>query len=131
MARGTILVVEDDPKALHLMAETLRQADYLVICAMDGAQALESAIQEKPDLILMDVHLPGMIGLTVARRLKKNPGTASIPIVAVTATEPSREEPAAIFRDCVGYLPKPLSPRSVIGLVQASLQAGRCRGEGG
>lgn len=124
MARGRILVVEHDPDALRLMTDTLRQGGYVVICAMDGAQAMELANQEQPDLILMDVHLPGMIGLTVVRKLKGNPATASIPIGAVTAMELDREEAKAVFRDCVGYIPKPISPRSVMELVPAFLQAG-------
>lgn len=131
MVRETILVVEHDADALCLMTDILRQAGYIVFCAMDGAQALELASQEQPDLILMDLHLPGMIGLTVARKLKGNPATASIPIGAVTAMELDREEAMGMFRDCVGYIPKPISPSSVIELVSTFLQTGRFHRERG
>jgi len=127
MANETILIVEDDPKALELMTDLLRQEDYRIISARDGAQGLEVAKQEQPDLILMDVQLPGLNGLAVARRLKEDPATAMIPIVAVTSMTLGREEAQAMVRDCVGYIPKPISPRSLLGLVPAFLQAGKRR----
>lgn len=130
MAREKILVVEDDPAALHLRTEILRQANYQILSATDGVQALAMAKKDRPDLILMDVQLPGMNGLAVAEKIKADPAIAWIPIVAVTWMELDREESAAMVRDCVGYIPKPISPRSVIGLVPPFLQAGKRRREG-
>ncbi|MBI3988135.1 MAG: response regulator [candidate division NC10 bacterium] len=127
MAHETILIVEDDPKALELMTDLLTQEKYRILTAQDGPQALKLAKEAHPDLILMDVQLPGLNGLAVARQLKEDPATALIPIVAVTAMTLDRTEAEAMVRDCVGYIPKPVSPRSLIGLVPAFLQAGKRR----
>lgn len=127
MAHEKIVIVDNDPQALQVMATILRRADYIVICATDGVQGLEVAKQEQPDLILIDVQLPGMNGLAVARSLKEDPAAAAIPIVAVTAVELRGEEAEAMVRNCVGYIPKPVSPRSVIELVPTFLQAGKRR----
>lgn len=127
MAEGRILIVEDDPKALQLMTDVLQHAGYTVIHATEGSEALEAARGNHPDLVLMDVQLPGMDGLEIARRLKEDPTTAKIRIVAVTSMDLSGEQTEAMVKDCVGYIPKPISPRTLIGLVAAFLAAGRRR----
>lgn len=130
MPNEKILIVEDDPAALQLMTDMLRHASYQVISAKDGVQGLAMAKKEQPDLILMDIQLPGMNGLVVAQKIKADPAIAWIPIAAVTSMELDRKEYAAMVRDCVGYIPKPISPRTVLGLVPAFLQIGKRRKAG-
>jgi two-component system, OmpR family, alkaline phosphatase synthesis response regulator PhoP len=81
----TILFVDDEPDQIMMVSLRLRKSGYKVISASDGEEGLKKAIEEKPDLILMDVLMPGMDGFEVCRRLRKNSETKHIPIIATTA----------------------------------------------
>jgi two-component system, cell cycle response regulator DivK len=83
MAR--ILIVEDNPTNMKLASLLLRNADHTVLCAGDAETGLTLARTECPDLILMDIQLPGMDGLAATALLKKDPAAASIPVIALTA----------------------------------------------
>jgi CheY-like chemotaxis protein len=106
-----VLIVDDDPKNLKLARDILQFKGYETFEAVDGKQALETALTVKPDLILMDVELPEMDGLSVTRILKSNEATKGIPVVALTsrAMEYDREE--ALEAGCDDYMAKPINTR--------------------
>jgi len=106
-----ILVVEDDPASLRLAGAVLAASGYLVSVATTAAQAILSVQVNPPDLIVLDLNLPGTDGLEAARELKQNPATRHIPILAVTAYSNLFSKQAALGADCNGYLVKPLDTR--------------------
>jgi CheY-like chemotaxis protein len=106
-----VLVVEDNPLNLELVRDILVAAGYDVLEAMDGAAGVEMAILERPDLILMDLQLPGLGGLEATRQLRARSETRSIPIVAVTAHAMKGEDQRALAAGCDGFVSKPIRVR--------------------
>jgi CheY-like chemotaxis protein len=104
---AVILVVEDNPASQMLVEAVLQGRGYLVRLAGSAAEALASIEQERPDLILMDVQLPGQDGLSLTRQLKANPAQASIPVVAVTAHAMAYHRQLSLDAGCVGHITKP------------------------
>jgi CheY-like chemotaxis protein len=111
MSPARILVVEDNAMNMELAVDLLELRGYEVLSATTGQEALEICGREKLDLILMDVHLPGMDGLTVTKMLKENSETEHIPIVALTAHAMKGDEERMLSHGCVGYIPKPIDTR--------------------
>ncbi len=103
-----ILVVEDNPSNLKLVREILKARGYRVLEAASGEEALDALKFIHPDLILMDIQLPGMDGLAVTRRLKGDPATRDIPTIALTAHAMKRDEARVLEAGCAGYIPKPI-----------------------
>jgi CheY-like chemotaxis protein len=108
---GFILVVEDNPANQLLTTALLEREGYEVDLASTSGEALERLRIRKPDLILMDIQLPGHDGLFVTRQLKANPATANIPIVALTAHAMAGDREQVLAAGCVGYLSKPIDTR--------------------
>jgi putative two-component system response regulator len=106
--RALLLVVDDESANLQLMRRLLDQ-DYRLLFAKDGPRALELAHAERPDLILLDVMMPDMSGHETCRRLKAHPGTASIPVIFVTALVESEDELSGFEAGAVDYINKPVS----------------------
>ena len=106
MAR--ILIIEDNPANMKLASVLLRSADHIVLCATDAETGLTFARTENPELILMDIQLPGMDGLAATRILKRNPDTANIPIIALTAMAMKDDEEKTRVAGCDAYIAKPL-----------------------
>jgi CheY-like chemotaxis protein len=106
--RNRILVIEDNPSNLDLARMVLEGNGYTVDTATTGAEGLEKARHLQPDLILMDLQLPGVDGLAATRQLKADPATAKIPVVALTANALKGSEEEAIAAGCSGYIPKPI-----------------------
>ncbi len=104
-----VLVVEDDPGNLELVVALLEQAGCEALTAETGQVGLDLAAVEQPDLILMDLHLPGLTGYEATRRLKDDTVTATIPVVALTANAMKDAEVRAWAAGCDGYLTKPLN----------------------
>jgi CheY-like chemotaxis protein len=104
-----ILLVEDNQMNSHLTEFVLERDGFGVIIVTTAEEALATVHREKPDLILMDIQLPGMDGLEATRILKSNPGTAEIPIVAITAHAMQGDEERIIAAGCEGYIPKPIN----------------------
>ncbi len=121
---GRVLIVEDDRISQKMVRDALRAAGYETEEVNSGELALQKVAESTPDLVVMDVRLPGMDGLETTRRLKADPGTAAIPIVAVTAHAMPEDE--ALIRDagCDAYMPKPLRFSALLGVVR-DLLAGR------
>lgn len=115
-----ILVVDDEGGNLMLLRQIL-QAEYRLLFAKDGARALELARSQSPDLILLDVMMPGMTGHEVCRRLKFDPTTARIPVIFVTALTDAADEIAGFEAGGVDYIGKPLSPSIVHARVRTHL----------
>jgi CheY-like chemotaxis protein len=111
--RALILVVEDNPSNQLLASSVLELAGYEVELADSSVQALERVGAHVPDLILMDVQLPGMDGLSFTKFLKSAPATAGIPIVALTAHAMSGDREEALKAGCVGYIAKPIDTRAL------------------
>jgi CheY-like chemotaxis protein len=105
-----ILIVEDHHELRSLLADMLRFMRYETIEAETGEQALEKAVSENPDLILMDLGLPGMDGIGIARALKQNPTTARIPIIGQSAWDQKLWKKVALEAGMVEYIQKPFLP---------------------
>jgi CheY-like chemotaxis protein len=110
--RTVILVVEDNEANQLLASSVLEREGYLVEQAANAKEALERLTTNQPDLILMDVQLPGEDGLGLTRRLKADPSTAMIPIVALTAHAMVGDREEALAAGCVGYIAKPINTRT-------------------
>ena len=107
-----VLVVEDNPVNLELVTAILEEEGCQFLAAETADVCLRLAAAERPDLIVMDVQLPGMTGYEATRRLKADPATAAIPVVAVTAQAMRGEEVKAREAGCDAYLTKPLDARA-------------------
>jgi len=108
-----ILIVEDNPLNMRLIEMTLRPKGYRLLGATDGEKALDMAIRENPDLIIMDISLPKVSGLEVTKRLRQMPAFNHIPIIAVTAHAMKGDEAEIIDAGCDAYLPKPINTRQL------------------
>jgi putative two-component system response regulator len=115
-----ILAVDDEPTNLQLLRQIL-QDQYGLLFAKDGERALQLAQQERPDLILLDVMMPGMTGYDVCRRLKSVEATATIPIIFVTALADTADELTGFEAGAVDYISKPVSPPIVKARVRTHL----------
>jgi CheY-like chemotaxis protein len=113
MASETILIVEDNPLNRKLVETILEPYGYHLLTAVNGREAIQIATQEKPNLILMDMQLPGVSGYDATRTLKSKPGTAHIAIVAITAHAMSDERERALSAGCDGYIIKPIDTRAL------------------
>ena len=119
-----ILVVEDQEDNRTILRDLLGAAGYELIEAIDGAEGVKLAQQEKPDLILMDIQLPGMDGYEATRRIKSDAALRTTPIIAVTSYALSGDEAKARAAGCDGYVTKPFSPRELLAKVREYLPSG-------
>ena len=113
-----ILVVEDDPDNRRIVAKTLAVEGYEIVEAADGLQALAQAHAEHPDLVLMDLALPNLDGWEATRRLKSDPATRLIPVIALTAVAMRGDEEQARAAGCDDYLSKPARPVAIREMVK-------------
>ena len=120
-----ILVVEDDPDNRRIVVKVLAVDGYATLEAADGESAVALARREHPDAILMDLAMPGVDGWEAARRLKADPATADIPIVALTAFALRGDEDRAREAGCDAYLSKPCRPQAIRDVVGRLLQRRR------
>ena len=118
--RPRLLLVDDEPTNLQVLRHVL-QADYRLLFATDGARALQVAREQQPQLILLDIMMPGMDGYAVCRALKADPATAGIPVIFITALNDSQDETAGFDVGGVDYLTKPVSPPVVRARVRTHL----------
>ncbi len=113
MAGETILVVEDNALNMELISDILESQGYRVVQARAGAEAIDLAKQDRPALILLDIQLPGLDGLTVTGILKDDAQTRDVPIVALTAHAMRGDEERAREAGCDGYISKPIDTRQL------------------
>jgi two-component system cell cycle response regulator DivK len=117
-----ILIVEDSPPNMRLIEMTLRLKGYELLEAIDGEEALNMVIREKPDLIIMDLNLPKVSGLEVTKRLRQMPAFNRIPIIAVTAHAMKGDKEKIIEAGCDAYLPKPINTHQLPRVVAEMLR---------
>jgi two-component system, cell cycle response regulator DivK len=120
---ATILIVEDNPDNMLLTVMLLESAGYTVLSAIDAEIGLTLARDALPDLILMDVHLPGMDGLEATALLKADPATHAIPVIALTALAMKGDEARIRAAGCDGYIAKPMRIQEFLATVAAQLVA--------
>lgn len=116
-----ILVVEDTEDNRQIMRDLLTNAGYTLVEAVTGEEGVIAAAREKPDLILMDIQLPVLDGYEATRRIKANPDTRGIPVIAVTSYALSGDEDKARAAGCDAYVAKPFSPRQLLAKVREYL----------
>ena len=115
----TILVVDDEPKIVQLARDYLEHAGFAVVTAADGGAALEAVTAERPDLLVLDLGLPGLDGLEVTRRLRQ---AGDVPIVMLTARDDELDKLLGLELGADDYLTKPFSPRELVARVRAVLR---------
>jgi len=119
-----ILIVEDNPVHMRLIEMTLRAEGYTLLKVASGEEALEIAARDKPDLVLMDIHLPKMNGFEVTRKLRENPAFSHTPIIALTANAMKEDIERVIASGCDAYSTKPINTRELPGVI-AEMISGR------
>ena len=113
-----ILVVEDQEDNRQIVRDLLTITDYEVTEAENGEEALASVAKQRPDLILMDIQLPGLDGYEATRRIKANPALRHIPIIVVTSYALSGDDVKAFAAGCDAYVTKPFVPRELLAKVR-------------
>ena len=119
MAR--VLVIEDNAANMRLATFVLESAGHVVLGATDAEAGLAVVRDQQPDLVLMDIQLPGMDGLQAAAQLKADPATRTIPIIALTALAMKGDEERIRAAGCDGYIAKPLAYKNVLAVIDAHL----------
>ncbi len=125
--RKTVLVVEDNEQNLELVQFLLEEAGYLVISARDASAARIAFRRSLPDLVLMDMHLPGRDGLSLVREFRLDPLGGDVPIVAVTAHAMRGDRERFLAGGCTGYIAKPIDAGTFAAQVARYLDAGPAR----
>jgi two-component system phosphate regulon response regulator PhoB len=125
MRKEKILIVEDETDIREILAYNLDKEGYLVLTAPDGEKGLDLVEKEIPDLVLLDLMLPGLDGLDVCRRMREIPSTKNIPIIMVTAKGEESDIVLGLGLGADDYVKKPFSPKELIGRVKAVLRRGR------
>ena len=129
MSRMRVLVVEDEAAILELIVYHLSREGFAVGGCRDGLEALKRAGQDPPELILLDLMLPGLDGLEVCRRLKAEQATSRVPVIMVTAKGEESDIVLGLGVGADDYVKKPFSPRELIARVKAVLRRGPVRGD--
>lgn len=128
MAKQTaqkVLIVEDNALNMRLFSDLLEASGYETLQCTDGGKAAALAVEEQPDLIIMDIQLPEVSGLDITRWLKDDERTASIPVLAVTAFAMRTDEMLVREAGCEGYLSKPIQVRSFLKTVDELMPKGK------
>jgi two-component system cell cycle response regulator DivK len=125
MAR--ILIIEDNAANMKLACLLLQNAGHTALCAADAETGLTLARNDRPDLILMDVQLPGMDGLTATSLLKRDPVTAAIPVIALTAMAMKDDQKKTEVAGCDAYIAKPLRYQELLAAINSLLVKAEAR----
>ena len=122
MSEKTVLIIEDSEFNRRLVEAVLKPHGYRLLSAEDGEAGVALARSEQPDLILMDVLLPGIDGYEATRRLRADPETNRLVVVALTASASNEEQELALSAGCDGYIPKPIDTRAFPEQIRQFLQ---------
>jgi DNA-binding response OmpR family regulator len=121
-----ILIIEDDPATSRLVDYSLRHEGYQVVTAFNGIEGLRKAGSEKPDLVILDVMLPGMDGYEICHRLREDPSTAQLSILMFSAKAQEIDKNTGIKMGADGYLSKPAAPADIVNTVGKLLALKQC-----
>ena len=127
MTAGKVLIVEDNPVNLRLAQFLLEKRGFIVRKAGSGPECLAAMTEELPDIVLMDIQLPGEDGLAVTRKIRSDPRMARVVIVALTAHAMAGDREKILGAGCDGYIPKPVEPQGLATEVARYLQQGRLK----
>ena len=116
-----VLIVDDSPTEQHIFCQALERQGFDTVVASDGAEALATAEQVQPEVIVMDVVMPGMNGFQATRRLTQNPATASIPVVLISTKGQETDRIWGLRQGAVQYLVKPVTAAALVEAVKAVL----------
>lgn len=122
MGKETILIVDDEEDIVELIKYNVKNEGYTILTALTGEQAIKAAVQSRPDLILLDLMLPGIDGLEVTRYLKNHESTSQIPIVMLTAKGEELDIVTGLEMGASDYISKPFSPRILVARIRAILR---------
>jgi CheY-like chemotaxis protein len=114
-----VLVVEDNEKNMYLISFILEKMGHRVLQADSGEKGIELASREQPDLILMDIQLPGIDGLEATKRIRQS---GDVPIIAITSFAMSGDRERLLAAGCNGYIEKPINPETIMGEIAAYLE---------
>lgn len=131
MTRRKVLAIEDEADIREVIEYSLRRDGFQVVTAGDGEEGVRMAVREAPDLVLLDLLLPGFDGLEVCRRLKLDPMTRSIPVIMLTAKGEESDVVLGLGVGADDYVTKPFSPRELIARVKAVLRRGAVQDDEG
>ncbi len=120
----TILVVEDNEKNMYLICFIIGKMGHRTIQARSGEEGVERALAERPDLILMDIQLPGIDGLEATKRIRRSKADGTIPIIALTSYAMAGDRDRLLDAGCSGYIEKPINPDAIMGEIEKFLGDG-------
>lgn len=123
MSAATILVIDDEPGIIDIVATNLTAEGFKVISAEDGEKGLELARKDSPDLVVLDIMMPGIDGWEVLRRLEADPDTAGTPVILLTARIEDTDVLQGLERGAVEYITKPFYPENLVASVKINLTA--------
>jgi len=126
MTIKTILVVEDNELNMKLVRGLIKIGKYRMLEAIDAESGIEQIREQRPDLVLMDIQLPGMDGLSATKIIKEDPALKDIPVVALTSYAMQGDEEKALEAGCRGYIAKPIDTRKFLETVAQYLTADNC-----
>ena len=122
-----ILIIEDNPANMKLACLLMANVGYTVVRAVDAENGLTLARAEQPDLILMDIQLPGMDGYAATALLKRDPVTAAIPVIALTSMAMKQDQAKSLAAGCDAYIAKPLRYQELYAAIDTLLAEGKLR----
>ena len=117
----TILIVDDSPTETHILKTLLEKEGYIALLASDGAEGVEKARRAKPDLILMDVVMPGLNGFQATRQLSRDPETAGIPVIMVTTKDQETDKAWGKRQGAKEYVVKPVAAKELLSKITSVL----------
>ena len=117
-----VLVIEDNEKNRYLISFILKGSGYEVIEAITGEEGVEIAIRKRPDLVLMDIQLPGIDGYETTRRIRADSAGEKVPIIALTSYAMTGDRERALAAGCTGYVEKPINPDTILDEIQKFLR---------
>ena len=122
MASKKILIIEDDEDIVEMISYNLRKEGYRIISVSNGEDTLDLAVREKPDLVILDLMLPGMDGLEVCKSLRQDARTSNLPIIMLTAKSQETDKIVGLEVGADDYMTKPFSPRELLARIKAILR---------
>ena len=118
-----VLIVDDSPTDQHVLSQALQRHGFDTLVASEGREAITLAEREHPDVILMDIVMPGMNGFQATRHLTKNPATSSIPVVIITSKDQETDRIWGLRQGAVSYITKPVGDDDLVAAVRATIKS--------